>query len=149
MFNFGYGSILGILILIGDIWAIVNIFNGSLSNERKLIWIIVVALLPVLGLILWFYLRAQGQVVEAGCRLGSPQSDIQGATGGLLLTAAVRFRRAPPMREGQRRHADSRRGARSNFLGAPTGLLMLASIEGDAMRRIAYPRHSQVCATPS
>jgi len=59
MFNFGYGSILGILILIGDIWAIVNIFNSSLSNERKLIWIIVVALLPVLGLILWFYLGAR------------------------------------------------------------------------------------------
>lgn len=59
MINFGFGSILGILILIGDIWAIVNIFNSALSNERKLIWIIVVALLPVLGLILWFFVGAR------------------------------------------------------------------------------------------
>jgi len=47
---------LGVLILIGDIWAIINIFQSSASNEKKLLWIIVVVLLPVLGLILWFFL---------------------------------------------------------------------------------------------
>ena len=56
MMNFGYNSVLGILILIGDIWAIINIFQSSASNEKKLIWIVVVVLLPVLGLILWFFL---------------------------------------------------------------------------------------------
>jgi hypothetical protein len=56
MMNFGYNSFLGILILIGDIWAIINIFQSSASNEKKLIWIVVVVLLPVLGLILWFFL---------------------------------------------------------------------------------------------
>lgn len=56
MMNFEYGSILGLLILIGDIWAIINIFKSSASNEKKLIWVIAVALLPVLGLILWFFL---------------------------------------------------------------------------------------------
>ena len=54
--NFGYPSILGILILAGDVWAIINIFQSSVSNEKKLLWILVVALLPVLGLILWFFL---------------------------------------------------------------------------------------------
>ena len=56
MMNFGYSGILGILILAGDIWAIINIFQSSASNEKKLIWILVVALLPLLGLILWFFL---------------------------------------------------------------------------------------------
>jgi len=56
MMNFGYGGILGVLILAGDIWAIINIFQSSVSNERKLLWILVVALLPLLGLILWFLL---------------------------------------------------------------------------------------------
>jgi hypothetical protein len=56
MMNFGYGSVLGLLILIGDIWAIINIFQSAASNEKKLIWIIAVVLLPVLGLILWFFL---------------------------------------------------------------------------------------------
>jgi succinate dehydrogenase/fumarate reductase cytochrome b subunit len=56
MMNFGYNGLLGILILAGDIWAIINIFQSSVSNEKKLLWIIVVVLLPVLGLILWFFL---------------------------------------------------------------------------------------------
>ena len=56
MMNFGYGGILGILILAGDIWAIINIFQSSVSNEKKLIWILAVVLLPLLGLILWFFL---------------------------------------------------------------------------------------------
>ena len=54
--NFGYNSLLGVLILIGDIWAIINIFQSSVSNEKKLLWTLVVLLLPVLGLILWFVL---------------------------------------------------------------------------------------------
>ena len=56
MINFGYNSVLGVLILIGDIWAIINILKSSVSNEKKLLWIIVVVLLPLLGLILWFFL---------------------------------------------------------------------------------------------
>jgi succinate dehydrogenase/fumarate reductase cytochrome b subunit len=56
MMNFGYSGILGLLILAGDIWAIINIFQSSASNEKKLLWILVVALLPLLGLILWFFL---------------------------------------------------------------------------------------------
>jgi len=54
--SIGYNSLLGVLILVADIWAIINIFQSSVSNEKKLIWIIVVVLLPVLGLILWFFL---------------------------------------------------------------------------------------------
>lgn len=56
MMNFGYGGIVGLLILAGDIWAIINIFQSSASNEKKLIWILAVVLLPLLGLILWFLL---------------------------------------------------------------------------------------------
>lgn len=56
MLNFGYSGLVGLLILAGDIWAIINIFQSSASNEKKLIWIIVVVLLPLLGLILWFFL---------------------------------------------------------------------------------------------
>jgi hypothetical protein len=55
MMNMGY-SLWGVLVLIGDIWAIINIFQSSASKEKKLIWIVVVVLLPLLGLILWFFL---------------------------------------------------------------------------------------------
>ena len=60
MFNSGYTGLLGLLILIGDIWAIINIFQSSASNEKKLIWTVVVVLLPLLGLILWWFLGPRG-----------------------------------------------------------------------------------------
>ena len=53
--NFGVNSLWGLLILAGDIWAIINIFQSSASNGKKLIWTLVVVLLPVLGLILWYF----------------------------------------------------------------------------------------------
>ena len=56
MMNVGYNSLWGLLILAGDIWAIINILQSSVSNEKKLLWIVVVALLPLLGLILWYFL---------------------------------------------------------------------------------------------
>ena len=55
MNGMGY-SLWGVLILAGDVWAIINIFQSSVSNEKKLLWIVVVVLLPLLGLILWFFL---------------------------------------------------------------------------------------------
>ena len=60
MFNIGYNGLWGLLILIGDVWAIINIFQSSASNEKKLLWTIVVLLLPLLGLILWFFLGPRG-----------------------------------------------------------------------------------------
>ncbi|HTS20427.1 MAG TPA: PLDc N-terminal domain-containing protein [Casimicrobiaceae bacterium] len=51
----GY-SIWGILILIGDIWAIINILQSGAANDKKLLWVVVVVLLPLVGLILWFFL---------------------------------------------------------------------------------------------
>ena len=56
MMNIGYNGLWGLLILAGDIWAIASILQSSVSNEKKLIWIVAVVLLPLLGLILWFFL---------------------------------------------------------------------------------------------
>lgn len=55
MMNVGYNGLWGLLILAGDIWAIINIFQSAESKEKKLIWILVVLLLPLVGLILWFF----------------------------------------------------------------------------------------------
>ena len=55
-YNMGYNGLWGLLVLAGDIWAIINIFQSTASNEKKLLWILVVVLLPLLGLILWYFL---------------------------------------------------------------------------------------------
>jgi len=49
-------GIFGLLILIADIWAIVSIAQSGASTGKKVLWIVLVLLLPVLGLILWFLL---------------------------------------------------------------------------------------------
>ena len=45
----GYGGLFGILVLAGDIWAILNIVQSSASNGNKLVWILVVLLIPLLN----------------------------------------------------------------------------------------------------
>jgi succinate dehydrogenase/fumarate reductase cytochrome b subunit len=60
MFHTGYNGLLGLLILIGDIWAIISIAQSAASNGKKALWIVLVLLLPVLGLILWFFLGPRG-----------------------------------------------------------------------------------------
>jgi hypothetical protein len=52
----GYNGIVGLLILGGDVWAVINILQSTASNEKKLLWVLAVLLLPFLGLILWFFL---------------------------------------------------------------------------------------------
>jgi len=49
-------SLWGILILIADVWAIVNILQSAADTTKKVVWTVIVVLLPVLGFILWFFL---------------------------------------------------------------------------------------------
>ena len=56
MLDSGYGGLFGLLILIGDVWAIINILQSPATNGKKLLWTVVVLLLPLLGLILWFFM---------------------------------------------------------------------------------------------
>ena len=51
--DFGVGGILGLIILILDVWAIVNIAQSGAPTGNKVLWIVLVLLLPVVGLILW------------------------------------------------------------------------------------------------
>ena len=50
------GGLIGLLILIGDVYALINILQSNTENGNKVLWVLVVWLLPGLGLILWFLL---------------------------------------------------------------------------------------------
>lgn len=52
---------LGFLILVADIWAILNIVQSSASMGKKLIWILVVLFLPVIGLVIWWLAGPRGR----------------------------------------------------------------------------------------
>lgn len=47
------GGILGLVILVADVWAIVNIFQSNATTGGKVGWIVLVLVLPLIGLIIW------------------------------------------------------------------------------------------------
>ena len=47
-------SILGLLILVLDIIAIVDVMKSSMDSGKKALWIILIIFLPVVGMALYF-----------------------------------------------------------------------------------------------
>jgi len=48
-------GILALLILVADIWAIVNILGSGATAGSKALWTLLVLVLPVVGLIIWYF----------------------------------------------------------------------------------------------
>ena len=46
--------VLGLIILVLDVVAIVSVLGGTSSGGRKLLWVIIILLFPVIGVILYF-----------------------------------------------------------------------------------------------
>jgi succinate dehydrogenase/fumarate reductase cytochrome b subunit len=51
-----YQGLGGLIVLIADVWAIVNIFQSGADTGKKVLWTVLVIVLPVLGFILWYFL---------------------------------------------------------------------------------------------
>ncbi len=47
-------GILGLILLLADIFAIIKIAQSSASTGLKIVWIAIVLILPLVGLIIWF-----------------------------------------------------------------------------------------------
>ncbi|MTH78241.1 PLD nuclease N-terminal domain-containing protein [Paracoccus aestuariivivens] len=45
----------GIIIFALDVWAIASIINTNVQTSTKILWIVLVAFLPLLGLIIWWF----------------------------------------------------------------------------------------------
>ena len=43
----------GLLILVLDIWAIVSILGSSTTTGKKVLWTLLVLILPLIGFIIW------------------------------------------------------------------------------------------------
>lgn len=55
-------GILGLLHLIVVIWAVLSIFKSGASTGAKIIWSLLVLILPLVGLIIWFLAGPKGNV---------------------------------------------------------------------------------------
>jgi len=54
------GGVFGLLILIANVWAIINIVQSGASTGAKVLWSVLILLLPLLGLIIWFFAGPRG-----------------------------------------------------------------------------------------
>lgn len=59
-----YG-ILGLIILIANIYAIYQVLTSGASTMAKLLWTLLILVLPVLGLIIWLIAGPRGGSVTA------------------------------------------------------------------------------------
>jgi hypothetical protein len=48
------GSLIGLIILVLDIIALVDVLKSSMETGMKALWIILIILLPVIGMVLYF-----------------------------------------------------------------------------------------------
>lgn len=49
-------SIFGIIILVLDLIALFSVWGSGASTVSKLVWTLVILVLPVIGLIAWFFI---------------------------------------------------------------------------------------------
>ena len=54
-------GLVGIVILALDIWAVLNVVQGKGDNGKKVLWILLIVLLPVLGLVIWALAGPRGK----------------------------------------------------------------------------------------
>ncbi|MGF1614977.1 MAG: PLDc N-terminal domain-containing protein [Gammaproteobacteria bacterium] len=47
------GGLFGFILLVLDVWAIVHTVQSRAGTGTKVVWIVLILLLPLLGLILW------------------------------------------------------------------------------------------------
>ena len=57
-----YG-IFGLLVLVADIYAILQTWNSGASGGAKILWTLLILILPVLGFVLWFFAGPRGRAV--------------------------------------------------------------------------------------
>ncbi|GGU69836.1 hypothetical protein GCM10009504_28920 [Pseudomonas laurentiana] len=57
-----FNGFVGLIILALDIWAIINVIKSSVGTGPKVLWVLLILLLPVLGLIIWAIAGPRGSV---------------------------------------------------------------------------------------
>jgi len=55
-----FGGLLGLIILVADVWAIVKTIQSGASTGTKVLWIVLILILPILGLLIWLVAGPKG-----------------------------------------------------------------------------------------
>ena len=52
----GNFSVFGLIHLAFWVYAVIQIMNSSASTGEKVLWIVIVAVLPLIGIIVWYFI---------------------------------------------------------------------------------------------
>ncbi|SNT23181.1 PLD nuclease N-terminal domain-containing protein [Tropicimonas sediminicola] len=52
---FELSGFFGLILLVLDIWAIVSIFGSRAGTGAKVLWIVLVIVLPLVGFLIWLF----------------------------------------------------------------------------------------------
>jgi hypothetical protein len=50
------GGLLGLIVLIADVWAIVQVFGSGRHAGVKVLWTVLILIFPILGFLIWLLL---------------------------------------------------------------------------------------------
>ena len=50
-----YGGFFGFVLLVLDVWAIVSVIQSGTDTPKKVGWIVLVLVLPLLGFLIWAF----------------------------------------------------------------------------------------------
>lgn len=50
-----FSGLIGIVMFGLSVWAIARIINSSATTGKKVLWIVLILLLPLIGLIAWYF----------------------------------------------------------------------------------------------
>jgi hypothetical protein len=59
-------GVFGLVLLVLDVWAIVNVLQSRASTAHQVFWTVLVILLPLLGFLLWLLLGPRGADLPDG-----------------------------------------------------------------------------------
>jgi hypothetical protein len=54
------GGLFGLILLVANIWAIVKTVQSGASTGAKVLWIVLILILPLLGFLIWLLFGPKG-----------------------------------------------------------------------------------------
>lgn len=60
-----YAGFGGLIVLVLNIWAIVSIVGAPVSTGKRVLWILLVLILPIVGFVIWLLIGPRGRTGAA------------------------------------------------------------------------------------
>lgn len=60
-----YTGLGGLIVLVLDLWALISVLGSTTSTGKKLVWVLLILVLPVLGFLVWLMAGPRSSTASA------------------------------------------------------------------------------------